>query len=66
MILKLNNWYRIVFILVLGSSLVANLALASNKYTNQERTAGLEKPAALGETVINIGSLHCYFTNSTI
>jgi len=64
--ISVNKWFRIVFILVISLSLVANLALARNKNHDGTRSNDLMKPATLGETVINIGSVHNYFGNSTV
>jgi hypothetical protein len=45
---------------------MVNLALAMDKYSTGTRSNDLLKPAAAGETVVTINSVHCYFTNSTI
>lgn len=61
----INNWFRIVLVLVVSLTLAANVALARDKNVTGTKTSDLNKPAAFGETVIAIGSVHNYFSNST-
>jgi hypothetical protein len=45
---------------------VSSSAFAANKYQSNILKQDLKKPAAFGETVINIGKTHCYISSSTL
>ena len=51
--IELNVWSRIVFSLVLGVTLMVNLALAMDKYSTGTRSNDFLKPSVAGETVVN-------------
>jgi hypothetical protein len=60
-----NNITRTFIILVLSLLMLSNLALARNKNVQNLTPANIAKPATYGETIINIGKVHNFFSNST-
>ena len=63
--ININVITRVFLVLVLSLMLVADLALARNKNIPGTQPVNLSKPTTFGETVIDIGKFHNYFTNST-
>lgn len=54
-----------LFILLLGLLLIGNTAFAKDKYKSTVNNVDLEKPAAFGETIVDIGKVHNYFNNTS-
>jgi hypothetical protein len=66
MSVKFNIMARTLLILVLSLLLATELAVARNKNVPGNKQASIAKPADFGETVIAIGKIKNYFTNSTV
>jgi len=64
--LKFDQWFRLILVFTVSLCLMSGVALAMNKDMIGASTKNLNKPTAVGSTVINIGNVKCYFTNSHI